>query len=171
VTERAPRTFSAFPPVTEQLLLVGDRKAGLRPDASVPLSRLDAIDLIMPGRPNAIRAQVENAIRRAGYAYRCRFEAETVALCLELTRRGLGYTVTPSCALHDRLLHDEELTAAPIRSLAVTWALHINRAREHSVAVRALTTALRNFVVATIAAGEWRFAHVVGQSRRRRKPA
>jgi LysR family nitrogen assimilation transcriptional regulator len=169
LTERAPRTFSALPLATERLMLVGDRNAGLRLDVPVPLSRLNSADLILPGRPNAIRAQVENAIRRAGSAYRCRFEAETVALCLELTRRGLGYTVTPSCALHDRLLQDEELTAAPIRNLTVTWALHINRAREHSVAVLALTAALRNFVVATIAAGEWRFAHVVGQGRKRRK--
>ncbi|MBV8744772.1 MAG: LysR family transcriptional regulator [Xanthobacteraceae bacterium] len=168
LTERAPRTFSAFPLATEQLMLVGDCNARLRLDTPVTLSRLDAADLILPGRPNAIRAQIENAIRRAGYAYRCRFEAETVALCLELTRRGLGYTVTPSCALDNRVFQDEDLTAAPIRNLTVTWALHINRAREHSVAVRALTTALRNFVVATISARKWRFAQVVKVGKRRK---
>ena len=168
LTERAPRTFSTFPLATEQLMLVGDRKTGLRLDTPIPLSRLDATELILPGRPNAIRAQIENAISRAGYAYRCRFEAETVALCLELTRRGLGYTVTPACALHDRLLQNEDLAAAPIRNLTVTWALHINRAREHSVAVRALTTALRNFVIATIAARKWRFAHAVKGGKRRK---
>jgi len=44
LTERAPRTFSAFPLATEQLMLVGDRKAGLgstcpcRCRGSTPLS-------------------------------------------------------------------------------------------------------------------------------------
>lgn len=169
LTERAPDTFSTVPLVTEQLLLAGDSKAGLRLDMPVPLSRLGSVDFIHPARPNVIRMQVENAVRRAGYEYRNRFEAETLPLCLELARRGLGYTVIPSCGLHDELLQTGELTAAPIKNLSVTWALHINRSREHSVAVRALTAALRSFVVARVASGEWRFAETRTENRKPRR--
>jgi LysR family nitrogen assimilation transcriptional regulator len=157
-TERAPDTFDAVPLVCEQLLLVGDRKAGLRLDAPVPVSRLDAAPMILPGHPNVIRAQVENALRRAGGIYRNGLEAETLTLCLELTRRGLGRTVMPYCALHGVLTRGSELTAAPIANLNLIWALHVNRAREHVAAVRALTGELRAFIAARIAAGGWPFA-------------
>lgn len=158
LTERIPDTFSTVSLVTEQLLLVGDNTAGLRLDTPVPLSRLGRAHFILPGRPNVIRTQVENAVRRAGYKLKTRFEAETLALCLELARRGVGHTVIPSCALHDDLLRTGELSAAPIKNLNITWALHINRSREHSVGVRALTLALRTFVASKISSGEWRFA-------------
>jgi LysR family transcriptional regulator, nitrogen assimilation regulatory protein len=159
-TERAPETFSTLPLLTEKLLLVGDSKAGLRLDTPVPLSRLGIAHMILPGRPNVIRAQVENAVRRAGYQYHNRFEAETLSLCLELTRRGLGYTVMPYCALHGQLEKTTELTAAPISTLNIIWALHVNRAREHAVVVRSLTSALGAFISACVKSGEWRFVEL-----------
>jgi LysR family nitrogen assimilation transcriptional regulator len=167
LNERAPRAFSSFPLVTEQLMLVGDRAAGLRMESPAPPSRLGAADFILPGRPNVVRTQVENALRRAGHAYRSRFEAETLPLCLELARRGLGFTVMPASALQGRVLRDEGLTAAPIKNLTVTWALHINRSRDHSVAVRALTASLRSFIVDTISAGRWQSARMIEQPRKR----
>ena len=67
-TERAPDTFAATPLLHEGLMLVGDRKAGLRLDAPAPLSRLGAAQLILPGRSYVISAQVENALRCAAPA-------------------------------------------------------------------------------------------------------
>lgn len=51
--------------------------------------------MILPGRPNVIRACIANALTRVGRTYHNRIEPETLSLCLELTRRGLGYTVMP----------------------------------------------------------------------------
>jgi LysR family nitrogen assimilation transcriptional regulator len=162
-TERAPETFHGVPLIREQLILVGDRKAGMRLDVPVPISRLGIAHMILPGHPNVIRAHVENTLRRGGHSYRNRIEAETLTLCLDLARRGLGYTVMPYCALHGILDHSTELTAAPITNLNLIWALYVNRAREHSVAVRALTATLRKFVAAQIATGGWRFAEMLKQ--------
>ena len=112
--EQAPSNFETPPLVREQLILVGDCHSKLRIDTAVPLSRLGNIaDMILPGRPNVIRSYVENAATRAGQSYRTRIEAETLSLCLELTRRGLGYTVMPYCALHGRLDRAIELRAHP----------------------------------------------------------
>ena len=86
--EHAPANFETMPLMREQLVLVGDRHSRLRMDTPVPLSRLGIAHMILPGRPNVIRAYVENAVKRAGQTFRNRIEAETLTLCLELTRRG-----------------------------------------------------------------------------------
>ena len=165
-TERVPDAFSTVPLVVEQLLLVGDGRADLRLDAPVPITQLGAIPIILPGRPNVVRAQVEHALRRAGCAYHSQFDADTPSLCLELTRRGLGFTVMPYCAVHGRV-ESGEFAAAPIRNLRVIWAMHVNRAREHSATVRALTKDLRAFIAAQVSSGKWRFAQTMPAARAR----
>ncbi len=157
-TETAPDTFSVTPLLYEPLVLVGDRKAGLRLDTPVPLSRLGIAHMILPGRPNVISVYVENAMRRAGYRFRNRFEAETLQLCLELTRRGLGYTLMPYSGIYQRLEDQDEFTAAPVKTLGVTWNLYVNRARTYAVSTRSAIQLLRDYVAKTIASGEWQFA-------------
>jgi LysR family transcriptional regulator, nitrogen assimilation regulatory protein len=110
-TEQPPDSFSTTPLVSEQLMLVGNRAAHLRLDKPIPMARLGTADLILPGHPNVIRAHVEHALRRAGHSLRSRLEAETLSLWLELTRRGLGFTVMPSCALQGSE-HSKDLSLA-----------------------------------------------------------
>ena len=159
-TERAPDTFAATPLLHEGLMLVGDRKAELRLDAPAPLSHLGAAQLILPGRSNVISAQVENALRRSGLPYQNRFEAESLSLCLELTRRGLGYMVMPYSAMHHQLEIGGDLSAAPIRTLSVTWQLHVNRARRNAMPTRSVIAMLAKQVKSAISEGGWRFAEV-----------
>jgi LysR family transcriptional regulator, nitrogen assimilation regulatory protein len=165
--ERAPDSYEGHPLLSEQLMLVGDRTAGLRLDTAVPLSRLGIAHLILPGRPNVISAHVENAMRRAGQRFINRFEAETLPLCFELTRRGLGYTVMPYSALHGKL-DTHELSAAPIAKLNVNWHLFVNRSRNYAVSTRQVVGMLQSHVAETIKSGRWRFAE---QSTRRASKA
>jgi DNA-binding transcriptional LysR family regulator len=109
-------------------------------------------------------AQVENALRRSGHKYCTRMEVETPTLCMELARRELGYTVMPACAVHDGS-RDSQTGCAPIRGLGLVWSLHVNLARQHSVAVRALTLALREFVARQISSGKWPFATLITGNR------
>jgi LysR family nitrogen assimilation transcriptional regulator len=159
--EKAPESFRHIPLLREQLLLVGNRDAGLSLEEPVPLSRLNGIDLILPGRPNVISALVENSLRRGGFSYSNRFEAESLSLCLELTKRGVGFTVMPYCALYQEMGAADELVAAPIDNLSVTWSLYLNLAREHSVSTRSLMDMLRKFVGSIISAKQWRFAQLL----------
>lgn len=160
-TERVPDSFSSTALLQENLVLVGGREAGLRLDEPVPLARLDNLPIILPGPPNAISAQVENTLRRAGYQYNNIFEAEVLSLCLDLARRDLGFTVMPYCALHDRLGPDSLLTAAPIERLHVLWRLCINRSRAYAVANRAIVDMLVAFIRDRVASGEWQFAKML----------
>jgi LysR family nitrogen assimilation transcriptional regulator len=121
--------------VREQLLLVRKKDAGLRLDEPVALSSLDGLKLVLPSRPNALRVQVEHALERKGMTYAGGIETDTLALCLELTRLGLGVTVMPACTLYE-YPHAEQFSWAPIRGQYLTWALYENLARTHSQAVR-----------------------------------
>lgn len=153
--EKAPDSFRHYPLLREQLWMVGNLESGLSADKPVPLSRLNGANLILPGRPNVISALIENSIRRAKFKYFNRFEAETLSLCFELTRRGLGFTVMPYCAIHKHIGTVDNLAASPIQSLHVTWSLYVNRSREHSVAVRSLTYMLINFIAERVETQEW----------------
>lgn len=121
--------------VREPLVLVGNAESGLQPDEPAPVSRLDGVKLVLPGRPNVLRAQVEHTLARKGMSFKVAVETDTLTLCLELARRGVGYTVVPACAVHYRGV-DETLMWAPIRGMYMTWAVCENQARSHSVAVR-----------------------------------
>jgi LysR family nitrogen assimilation transcriptional regulator len=119
--------------------------------------------MIMPGRPNVVRAYVENSMRRAGHVFHSRIEAETLSLCIELSRRNLGYTPMPYSMVHGRLGARATISAAPIEGLFLTWNICVNRARAHTAAVRSIAAALRTFIDGRIARGEWPFAERVGR--------
>jgi LysR family nitrogen assimilation transcriptional regulator len=121
--------------VREPLVLVGNAAAGLRHDEPTPVSRLRGVGLVMPGRPKVLRALVEHTLARKGMAFKLAVETDTLTLCLDLARRGVGHTVVPACALHAHRVGDE-ISWSPVRGLAVTWALCENQARSHSQAVR-----------------------------------
>jgi LysR family nitrogen assimilation transcriptional regulator len=149
-SERSPGSYHMEPLLTEQLFLVGPADAELDASRPATIAGLGEVALILPGRPNLIRIQVERAIREAGRQYRNAVEAETLSLCLELTRRGVGYTVMPASALFGLSQRDDRLSVAPVEGLELTWSLCANRARGHSVAVRSVAAALREFVGARI---------------------
>jgi LysR family nitrogen assimilation transcriptional regulator len=154
-TESTPDTFSASPLLQEQLVLVGNRAAGLRLNTPVPLSSLTSARLIMPSRPNVISAFVENAVRRGGYQYETVLEAETLSICIELCKRGLGFTVMTYPAISSQL---DELSAAPIKTLGLTWSLYVNQARAYTPAAQSMIRLFTTHVENTVKSGQWRFA-------------
>lgn len=158
--ERIPENFSAKPLLRESLMLVGSHDKRLQLGSPVDLAELDDLPIILPGPPNSIAGLVENALKRGGYRYNNIFEAEILSLCLELARRGVGYTVMPYCALHDRL-EAGTLSAAPIRDLHIVWKLCINSARVFSVANRTVVEELTSYVTSQIDDGIWKFAHLM----------
>lgn len=146
--------FSRVPLVREPMLLVGDTGAGLDPGIPVALSRLRHTRLVLPGRPNIVRQQIEHVLKRHGHPFKIAVEAETLTLCLELARQGVGYTVMPYCALHDHP-YAASMSWAPIRKLELTWALVENEARLHSSAVRDTRRLLVDEVEQRLASGAW----------------
>ena len=159
-----PNGYIHTPLVREPLILVSHRDADLRPDRPVQLSRLDNLKLALPGKPNVIRTQIENALCRRGYAFKPIFEIDAMALSIELARQGVADTVPPCCAVSGNKRWENEVSWSPIRGMFMTWALCENTARSHSQAVREgqrLTLQLVDEIVAT---GSW-----LGAERLRKK--
>ena len=154
--------------VREPLVLVGNTAAGLRPDEPTPVSRLDGVGLVMPGRPNVLRTLVEHTLARKGMAFKLAVETDTLTLCLDLARRGVGHTVVPACALHAHRL-GQGISWSPVRGLAVTWALCENQARTHSQAVREARRLVFETVADALAAPDWLGAEAASAAVR--KPA
>ena len=138
--------YRQTPMMREPLVLVGSVAAELDPAEGIPISRLDGVKLVLPGRPNVLRAQGEHTLARKGMVFRLVVETDTPTLCLDLARRGRGFTVVPAGALYKHEFADS-LSWAPIRGLFMTWALCENQARTHSQAVREG----RQLVIATLA--------------------
>jgi LysR family nitrogen assimilation transcriptional regulator len=149
--------------VREPLVLVGGATEGLKRAEAAPLSRLDDVKLVLPGRPNVLRLQVEHALARKGMSFRLVVETDTLTLCLDLARRGVGLTVVPACALHEHGM-GESISWAPIRGLYMTWALCENQARTHSQAVREGRRLVIATVSETLAAQVWFGAEPIGNA-------
>lgn len=140
--------------VREPLVLVGSKTAGLDPGDPVPVTRLDDMKLVLPSRPNVLRAQVEHTLGRKGMTFRVLVETDTLTLCLDLARRGVGYTVVPACAVHYAGFRDA-ISWAPLRGMYITWALCENQARTHSPAVREGRRLIFETVAEAIGSREW----------------
>ena len=140
--------------VREPLVLVGGEGSELKPEEPVPVSKLDGLKLVLPGRPNVLRAQVEHTLERKGMSFHSLVETDTLTLCMDLARRGVGYTVVPACAVHYRGF-GHTVFWAPIRGMCMTWALCENQARSHSPAVREGRRLAFDTVAEAISLGEW----------------
>ena len=146
--------YRQTPLVREPIALVGRAQDGLSPDRPVGLSHLDGLKLVLPRRPNVLRAQVERAMEREGLAFRLAVETDTLSLCLDLARRGVGATLVPVCSL---LCNgsDDAIGWAPVEGQSITWALWDNLARTHSQAVREGRRLLVATVAEALARGVW----------------
>jgi LysR family nitrogen assimilation transcriptional regulator len=148
--------------IREPLVLVSSRQSKLSPDTPVPLSHLHNLDLALPGRSNAIRAYIENALVRERYFFKLAFEVNAMNLSMELAREGLVHTVTPCCAVSGSKLWESEVSWSPIRRTPFTWALCENTARSHSPAVREGVRLIFQLVATIVASGDWLGAEQIG---------
>ena len=149
--------------VREPLVLVGRAEDGLQPDEPAPVSRLDGLRLVLPGRPNMLRAQVEHTLSRKGMQFRLGVETDTLSLCMELARQGVGHTVVPACTLYQHVFGDT-ISWSPVKGMYLTWALCENQARTHSQAVREGRRLVLHTVSEALASRQWFGAERLGNS-------
>lgn len=140
--------------VREPLVLVGNKDSMLKPSEPVNVSKLDGLKLVLPSRPNVLRAQVEHTLARKGMNFKVIVETDTLTLCLDLARRGVGFTVVPACAVHFRGF-GHSVVWAPLKGLYMTWAVCENQARSHSSPVREGRRLMFDTVADAIKSGEW----------------
>ncbi|MEM5316201.1 LysR substrate-binding domain-containing protein [Paraburkholderia sp. JHI869] len=150
-----PQGYVHTPLVREPLILVSHSSTQLRPDRPVPLSRLENLKLALPGKPNVIRAQIENSLERRGLQFKTLFEIDAMNLSIELARQGICDTVTPCCAVSGNARYQDEVSWSPIRGMFMSWALCENTARSHSPAVREGQKLVHKLVDDILRRGKW----------------
>jgi LysR family transcriptional regulator, nitrogen assimilation regulatory protein len=150
-----PQGYVHTPLVREPLILVSRNESLLQSDKPVALSRLDNSRLALPGKPNVIRTQIENAMERRGLEFKTVFEIDAMNLSIELARKGACETVTPCCAISGNERMENEVAWSPIRGMYMTWALCENTARSHSPAVREGRKLVFKLVDEIVGRGKW----------------
>jgi LysR family nitrogen assimilation transcriptional regulator len=155
--------YRQTPLVRDPLVLVNQPGSGLDGSTPVQLSKLDGLKLVLPGRANVLRVQIEHALTRKGMEFCMAVETDTLTLCLDLARARVGATVVPACALHQHGL-GQSIEWAPIRGVFITWALFENEARSHSPAVREGRSLVLSTLSETLDADIWPGVERVGKS-------
>src|SRR5690606_30565541 len=158
-----PAGYAQMPLVREPLIVLGQRSENFDSREPAPLSCVDGARLILPGRPNAITSQVEHMLKRKGMNFNIAIETDTLALCLDLARQGLGVTVVPASAVYDHDLAD--ISWSPLRGLFLTWSLFESLARSHSHAVHEGRKLVHETVAMAVSQGTWHGVEVPGSAR------
>ncbi|ROT44101.1 LysR family transcriptional regulator [Pusillimonas sp. NJUB218] len=140
--------------VRDTLIVTGAREQGLTPDTPLTFNDLDAHRLIIPGRSNPLRQYVEHSLTRRGLRFRLAVETDTLNLCLEFARKGLGLTVLPGCAVQPQWI-GEDMGWAPLKGSYITWALYENQTRSHSEALREGRRLITTTLAESLSNGRW----------------
>lgn len=143
--------------VRESLVLVGGRESQLSPMRPISVTALDGMRLILPSRPNMLRKHIESALDRRRLGIQVPIEANTVSLCINLAKQNVGFSVTPSCAIHGYPT-DGDVRWAPLRGLYLTWVLSENISRSHTQAVRAGQRLALSQIEKVLGEGTWQSA-------------
>jgi len=159
-----PSGFTQTKLMCEPLVLIGNAKQALRSTESAPISILSGMSLILPSPPNLIRSVIERRLTHNDMSFNQVVEADTMPLCINLVRKGLGNTIV-SAALLDNLRHDHSISWAPLKGLDITWSLLENEARLHSHMVREGRKAILETITAALSDSFWYGAEYLGPPR------
>jgi len=160
-------SFDVRPLVTENVYLVGPASSGLDVNTPVSIKYLAEVPIILISRRNQLRLAAEQAMAACGRQFAPFLEVEGQPLTHDLVMKGVGYTITPYCAVQTEI-ESGLLSGAPIRGLTISWALGVNRVRAHAPAVRELIKLIQQAVDDRVANGSWQAIKVPNSTR---KPA
>ena len=126
----------------ERLLLVGPRRS--RMAATVSLTSLAALPMVMPNDPNSIRSLVNGVLIPRGISLNVIAEVGAVQTVLALVLAGVGYTILPESALLTSV-EAKSLPRAPIGPPAIwnSLVLGVPLARPGSRLLRETAELLR----------------------------
>ena len=106
--------LEVIPVLTESLFLISTEPL-VRPGRFIAAERLSRLPLILPARPNAIRALVERHLAKAGKHSGPILEIDAIAPTLELVAAGYGHTVLSKNALSAWRPTTRNFIATPLR--------------------------------------------------------
>ncbi len=111
--------------LADQIHLVGtpgslDFVAG----SAIPAKKLAGLPMVLPPAPHRLRSLIEDAAAQAGVTLKVEVEVTGTNTTLELVRKKIGYTVLPSCLLHDEV-KEGRLQSWPIAKPTIATRLFV----------------------------------------------
>lgn len=147
-------SLASRPLLSEDMVLVGPRKARLRLERPVSIDKVATLPLIVTPRPNSVRTLIETALAARGRALRPVLESNATSVMLQLVAAGQGWTVLPYSAVHAALTA-ATVCAAPVQGLRIGWTLAHSRERTLSRAGGELARLLRVQAQRAMQRGQW----------------
>src|SRR5437764_1072351 len=88
-----------FELLVEEMLLVGSSTSGLAAQSPIPFDAVANYPLVLPSRPNGLRAIADEAAAKAGITLNVRLEADTYSVLKEFAVSGSGFTILPASSV------------------------------------------------------------------------
>jgi LysR family nitrogen assimilation transcriptional regulator len=154
--------ISVLPLYFERLLVVGPIEvekdtALIRNMESYPATKLHALPLILPSRPDNIRLAVENLANKFGVTLNMLLEVDGLSNLKTLVKKGLGYTILSNGPVHLDIIAGS-LVAIPIAdpSLEFSVGLVHRKDRCESPPLKELIAVIRDIMQGLTPTSFWR---------------
>lgn len=145
------------PLLTDELFLLGpvSDPAGIG-EATVPMSSLQEIPLILPSRPHGLRLLIDDALDKLGVTPNVRLEIDAMHTTLRLIEGGLAYTVLSYSCVH-HLIESGRIRFWRLVEPRLTRTLVVGSStqRASSKVSRALAGIVREEAQRLVDAGAW----------------
>jgi hypothetical protein len=128
----------------ESLVLIG-RSNAFPVGAQVKIRDLLDIDLVIPGKRNQLRHQIEALFRRKGCKVKIGVEIDSMRLANDLVRQGEYFAIVPASGVE--VSSSDKVTSWLIVGASITWALCVQKRHEQSPAIREVVARLKPYVL------------------------
>ena len=130
---------------------------GPRSGDTISMDEVARLPLVVPSAPHSLRLRIERTAAECGLTLDIVLEVDALFSMIETVRKGLGFTILPSCAALRDIRHGE-IVALRIDRPAMRQTLFVATASQRPAAVSSgrLAQMVRESVFALVDTGIWR---------------
>tara|TARA_R110002095_G_scaffold35393_1_gene33348 strand:- start:355 stop:1317 length:963 start_codon:yes stop_codon:yes gene_type:complete len=116
------RNLKCLPLLEEPLYLIGPSNSPFANRSEITVDEVLKLPLVLPEEKHGLRMKIEREADQRGITLNLALEVSAWPLLTDTARRGLGYTILPSAAVHEMVAR-KEVIAIPITSPEMTRTL------------------------------------------------
>jgi len=145
------------PLIEERLYLISPINTKVAKRSEITLEEVLDLPLVMPEEKHGLRVAMEKQAAERKKSLNLALEVSAWPMLTDMVRRGLGYTILSSAAVHDMTLRNEVI-AIPITNPEIKRTLSIVTPADlpASVATTKLTEIIMQQVAEQVEAGTWK---------------
>ena len=145
------------PLLEEQLYLISPPNTKVSKRSEITLDEVLELPLVMPEEKHGLRVSIEKEAAERNKTLNLAMEVSAWPMLTDMVRRGLGYTILSSAAVHD-MVQRKEVMAIPITSPEIKRTLSIVTPTDlpSSVATMKLAEIIIQQVAEQVEAGAWK---------------